>query len=98
MAEFTVRLSRPSPEELAGYNRAEKYKLLKANSVKHRDEIQTWIKDRGLSDEVFKIDEPTAFDMLFITCTPRVARYLKDADGVIDVSVSPEFSVALLNS
>ena len=98
MAAFSVRFSRPSPEELAGYNRAEKYKLLKANSVRHRDEIQAWIKDRGLSDEVFKIEEPTAFDLLFITCTPKVARYLRNADGVISVSRNPEFSVELLNA
>ncbi len=98
MAAFRVRFSRPSPEELVGYNRAEKYKLLKANSIKHRDEIQAWIQDRGLSDEVFKIEEPTAFDLLFITCTPRVAQYLRDADGVISVSRNPEFTVELLNS
>lgn len=98
MAEFTVRFSRPSPKELAGYNRTEKYNLLKANSVKHRDEIQVWIKNQGLSDEVFGIQEPTAFNLLFITCTPRVAQYLKDADGVINVSRSPEFSVELLNA
>lgn len=98
MAAFRVRFSRPSSEALAGCNRAEKYKLLMANSVKHRDEIQAWIRDRGLSNEVFKIDKPTAFNLLFITCTPRVAQYLKDADGVIDVSRSPEFSVKLLDT
>ena len=98
MAAFTVRVSRPSSKELAEYNRAEKFKLLKANSAKHRDEIQTWIQDKGLSDEVFKIEEPTVFNMLFITCTPRVAQSLKDADGVLDVSRNFEFSVKLLNS
>ena len=96
MAEFMVRLSRPSPKELAGINRSKKYKILKANSVKHRDKIQAWIKARGLSGEVSKIEEPTAFDMLFITCTPRVAQSLKGADGVISVSRNPEFSVELL--
>ncbi len=98
MAEFMVRLSRPSPKELAGINRSRKYKILKANSVKHRDRIQAWIKARGLSAEVSKIEEPTAFDMLFITCTPRVAQSLTDADGVISVSRNPEFSVKLANA
>ncbi len=96
MAEFMIRLSRPSPKELAGINRSRKYKILKANSIKHRNKIQAWIKAQGLSSEVSKIEVPTAFDMLFITCTPRVAQSLKDADGVISVSLNPEFTVELL--
>lgn len=98
MAEFMVRLSRPSPKELAGINRSRKYRILKANSVEHRNKIQAWIKAEGLSSEVSKIEEPTAFDMLFITCTPRVAESLKAADGVISVSLNPEFSVKLANA
>ncbi|MYB92881.1 hypothetical protein F4054_19375 [Candidatus Poribacteria bacterium] len=95
MAEFIVRINRPSSTELAGIDRAEKYKLLKANSVKRRDEIKAWIKTQGLDAEVFKIEEPTVFNMLFITCTPRVATQLEHADPVVSVSRSPEFSVGL---
>ncbi len=95
MAEFMVRISRPSSKELAGVNRGEKYKLLKANSVKCKNEIKAWIKARGLDNEVFKIEEPTAFNILFITCTPKVAEQLERADAVVSVSRSPEFSVAL---
>ena len=93
-----VRVSRPSSKELAGINRARKYRILKANSVNHRNKIQTWIKAQGLAEEVSKIEEPTAFDLLFITCTPRVAQSLRNADGVISVSRNPEFSVKLANA
>ncbi|MXV82004.1 hypothetical protein F4X88_20695 [Candidatus Poribacteria bacterium] len=69
--------------------------MLKANSVKRKDEIKAWIRAHGLDNEVFKIEEPTAFNMLFITCTPKVAKQLKHADAVVSVLRSPEFSVAL---
>ncbi len=95
MAEFMVRISRPSSKELAGVNRAEKYELLKANSVRRKKEIKAWVKEKGLDAEVFKIGKPTAFNMLFITCTPKVAEQLEHADAVVSVSRSPEFSVAL---
>ena len=95
MAEFMVRINRPSSTDIVGIDPAEKYKLLKANSVKRRDEIKAWIKEHGLDAEVFKIEEPTVFNMLFITCTPRVAKQLEHAGPVVSVSRSPEFSVGL---
>ena len=95
MVEFMVEVNRPSSKELERFNRAEKYKLLKANSVKRKNEIKRWIKEQGLDAEVFKIAEPTVFNMLFITCTREVAEQLEHVDGVVSVSPSPEFSVAL---
>lgn len=95
MFEFMIQVSRPPSKELERFNRAEKYKLLKANSVKRKDEIKRWIKKQGLDAEVFKIEEPTVFNMLFITCTREVAEQLEHVDGVVSVSSSPEFSVAL---
>ena len=98
MLQFMVRVNRPSSKELAGIDRAEKYKLLKANSVNRKDEIKAWIRAHELDAEVFKIEEPTAFNMLFITCTPKVAEQLEHADAVVSVSRSPEFSVGLTKS
>ena len=95
MFEFMVEVNRPSSKELKGFNRTEKYKLLKANSVKRKDEIKAWIKANGLDAEVFKIEEPTTFNMLFITCTLKVAQRLEHADAVVSVSRSPEFAVKL---
>ena len=51
-----------------------------------------WIKEQGLEAEVFKIQEPTVFNMLFITCTPKVAEFLKNADGVLSVGRNLELS------
>lgn len=95
MLQFMVTVNRPSSKELAGLDRSEKYKLLKANSAKRKEEIKAWIKAHELDAEVFKIEEPTAFNMLFITCTSKVAEQLKHADAVVSVLRSPEFSVAL---
>lgn len=95
MVEFMVKVNRPSSKELERFNRAEKYKLLKENSVKCKDEIKRWIKEQGLDAEVFKIEEPTVFNILFITCTREVAEQLEHVDGVVSVLGSPEFSVAL---
>lgn len=85
--------------EIYGLERVliEKYKLLKANSVKRKDEIKAWIKANGLDAEVFKIEKPTVFNMLFISCTPEVAEQLEHADAVVSVSRSPEFSMGLTN-
>ena len=95
MFQFMVTVNRPSSKELAGLDRAEKYKLLKSNSAKRKAEIKVWIKAHELDAEVFKIEEPTTFNMLFITCTPKVAEQLEHADAVVSVLRSPEFSVAL---
>ncbi|MDE0316203.1 MAG: hypothetical protein OXM61_14990 [Candidatus Poribacteria bacterium] len=97
MVEFMVKINRPSSKKLAGLNRAEKYKLLKANSVKRKDEIKAWIKAQGLDAEVFKIEEPTVFNMLFITCTPNVAKHLENSNAVMSISRNPTFSVELIN-
>lgn len=95
MVEFMVRINRPSPEDLAGIDRAEKYELLKANSVKRMDEIKAWIEEQELDTEVFTIKEPTVFNVLFIICTPKVAKQLEHSKAVVSISRSPEFSVGL---
>lgn len=96
MIKFMVKINRPSSKKLAGLNRAETYKILKDNSVKCKDEIKAWIKAHGLDSEVFKIEEPTVFNMLFITCTPKVAKQLENSDVVISVTRNPKFSVKLI--
>ena len=50
MVKIMVKVNRPSSKELEGFNRAEKYKLLRANSVKRKGEIKAWIKARGLDN------------------------------------------------
>ena len=64
MIKIAVVLERPSAEELAQYNRAEKYKVLQENTAKLRKQIIAWIEKQGLSEEVSQIGEPTAFNIL----------------------------------
>ena len=95
MVEFIVMINRPSHKKLEGLDRVETYKLLKSNSVKRKNEIMAWIKAEGLETEVFKIEQPTVFNMLFITCTPKVVECLENSESVMSVKRNPTFSVEL---
>lgn len=95
MIEVVVTVDRPASHELTGFNRGEKYNLLKANTAKRKNEITDWLKAQGLADEVFRIEEPTVFNQLFITCTPNVAKQLEHAASVVSVSRNLAFRVEL---
>ncbi|MBI1925115.1 hypothetical protein HYR99_12815 [Candidatus Poribacteria bacterium] len=93
MIKVEVTLKRPLSEELAQYDRRKKYSILRENAVKLKEGLLEWIKKKGLWAEVSQIGEPTVFNMLSVTCTPRVAEQLVRAPGV--VSVFPSFEVDL---
>jgi len=97
MDEYMVRIIHPSSEELVGLNRAEKYTLLNSNSTKCKNKIEAWIQAEGLETEVFKIEKPTAFNILFITCASEVAEQLKNSDVVLSVSRNPDIYMDLPN-
>ena len=96
--DYVVRVNRPASTALGGLNRAEKYEILKANAAKQQAEITKWLETTGLSEEVFKIEAPTVFNLLFITCTSKVAECLEQLDSVESVSRSPAFPVELLST
>jgi glutamate-1-semialdehyde aminotransferase len=93
-----VTFERPSSEELVHYKRSEKYKILKENSSRLRKALLGWIKEHNLSDEVKEVGYPSAFNVLFVTGTPKAAQELAKAPGVASVGVSPDFRVDLLES
>jgi hypothetical protein len=95
MIEVAVTLERPASEELAHYNRAEKYKILRENTAKHREKLVAWVTEQGLSEGVAQIGEPTTFNMLSVVCTPDVAEQLTQAPGVVGVARSRGFQVDL---
>ena len=95
MIEVAVTLERPASEELAQHDRAEKYDVLRANTAERRDRLIAWIAEQGLSEEVTQVGEATVFNMLFVTCTPRAAKELARAPGVVSVGVSKEIEVDL---
>lgn len=95
MITLAVQLERPSPKALGQYDRAQKYRILRDNTSQARDKLIAWIEDQGLSDEVYRIGDPTAFNLLFIDTTARVAERLTKAPGVVGVSASEEIEVDL---
>jgi hypothetical protein len=95
MITLAVQLERPSPKALGQYDRAQKYRILRDNTSQTRDKLIAWIEDQGLSDEVYRIGDPTAFNLLFIDATPEVAERLAKAPGVVSVSASEDIEVDL---
>jgi hypothetical protein len=90
-----VTIERPPAESLANQDRGEKYDSLLANSTYWRDKILAWLQERGLADQVFDVGGPTAFNLLFLTTTPGVAKQLPEAPGVVAVAPAGEVSVGL---
>jgi glutamate-1-semialdehyde aminotransferase len=70
--------------------RAEKYRNLRANAERHRQELEEWIAREGLQGEVKNLGEAMAFDLLFATVTPTAAAALNHAPGVVAVTPAPE--------
>ncbi|RKU36483.1 hypothetical protein C6495_03375 [Candidatus Poribacteria bacterium] len=94
MTEYVILINKPSSTELAGQNRAETYAEMQANTARHREAIAEWLEEQGdLSSEVAGILEPTAFPVLFIICTSRVAKELEHAPGVENVALSPQMKL-----
>lgn len=96
MINVMVTLERPSSEELANYNRGQKYELLRQNVTQTRERLVQWIEEQCLSKEVARVGEPTVFNALFVTCTPGAAELLAQAPGVVSVTPTGDFKVDLL--
>ena len=74
--------TRPNQEKVS---RSERYRRLRANAQRHRDELQAWIASEGLEGEVKDMGDALAFDLLFVTATPQGAEALNRAPGVVAV-------------
>jgi len=98
MITFMLTLERPSPEQLTDYGRAQKYAALKSSARAIRDQLMMWIQERGLTEDVARVGEPTVFNTLFVTSTPGGARELSHAPGVVDVRPAGEFRVDLFDA
>jgi hypothetical protein len=95
MIHLMVTLARPDPKELAGYDRARKFQLLQDHAMKCRAALVAWLREQDLANQVSKVGEPTAFNMLFIIATPTVAKRLTEAPGVLSVSPTEEYKIDL---
>jgi hypothetical protein len=73
-------------------SRGERYRRLKDNAERHRQELEAWIASAGLEDKVKDVGDALAFDLLFATVTPEAAAALKEAPGVVAVRPAAEWS------
>ena len=89
LIKVMVTVERPSSEDLAQYNRREKYQILQKNAEKQQTQLHDWIDEHGYRSEVVQIGDSNAFNVLFVECTRRVAEQLSKAPGV--VSASPAY-------
>ncbi|NWG20214.1 MAG: hypothetical protein HXY39_07775 [Chloroflexi bacterium] len=85
-----VTIERPAPEALARCNRAEKYRVMRENSVRVREQLLAWIDQRGISNEVAQVSEPTVFNTLFLVATRRATELIAQAPGVVSIAEDSE--------
>jgi hypothetical protein len=96
MHTFMLTLERPSGEQLRHRGRGQRYSLLKESATEIRERLVEWIDANGLTTDVARVSEPTVFNTLFVTSTPRAAEQLSHAPGVVDVAPTEAFEVELL--
>lgn len=96
MIDVMVTLERPASDQLATYNRQEKYELLKESAAQVRATLMKWIEAEALSEQVARVGSPTVFNTLFVTCTPGAAERLAHAPGVVSVLPTGDFGIDLL--
>lgn len=95
MRDFVVEVERPSSADLAAYTRAERYRILCANTEAHRAQLENWLETQDLWREVGDLRAETGFNLIFMECTPNVAKQLVRAPGVIDVLLVTELEAGL---
>jgi hypothetical protein len=88
MVEFT-RTNSYDQERLS---RGEKYRRMRANAQRHRQELEAWLASEGLEGEVKDVGDALAFDLLFATVTPQAAAALHRAPGVVAVRPAGELT------
>jgi hypothetical protein len=95
MITVMLTLERPSSEQLSHYDRGQKYAALKSSASEIRDRLMKWIDKEGLSQDVARVGEPTAFHTLFVTSTLTAAQQLSRAPGVLGVAPTGDLDVDL---
>jgi hypothetical protein len=80
-----VEFSRTNAYDQDNLSRGERYRCLRDNAQRHREELEAWIASEGLQSEVKDVGDALAFDLLFVTATPQAAAALNRAPGVVAV-------------
>ena len=84
--DVVVEFARPPAADEDQLTRGELYRQRRADTRRHRQELEAWLEREGLAGEVSDIGEATAFDLLFAKVTPAAAAALQHAPGVIAVT------------
>jgi len=92
-----VEIEQPSPAALTRSHRGERYRRLRENADQQRRQLETWIAYAGLGDAVRSVGEATAFNLLFVQCTPEAAAALTHAPGVVGVMPAENLAIELLS-
>lgn len=95
MHDYLVTLERFPSDELTGYNRRGKYRILQDHITKLRVKLADWIDEHGISDEVAEVGKATAFNLLFVRCTENAAAILRNAPGIIDIVLTEDIPIEL---
>jgi hypothetical protein len=98
MLTFMLTLERPSGEQLRHHGRGQRYSLLKQSASEIRERLVEWIDANGLATDVVRVSQPTVFNTLFVTSTPRAAEQLSHAPGVVGVAPTGAVDVELLST
>ena len=95
LVRSVVTFQRPDARELAHCTRAEKYRRLREHNGQMRTKLLNWIDERGLSEEVLQVSEPTAFNTLFVVATRHALDELSQAPGVVQVAEDGDITTDL---
>jgi hypothetical protein len=95
MHEYVISL-KSSEEPEQKQSRSQLYEAGRVRTLEITRRLREWIAERGLSEQVESIGEPTAFPIIAIRCTPEVAAALQqfpDAEAVVpdrgDIRIHP---------
>jgi hypothetical protein len=69
----------------AGRGRSAAVASARAITAENRDRLLAFVAEHGLSDQVARVDHPTAFGAVGLIATPEAAALIKKMDGVSDV-------------
>ena len=90
---LSVVIERPEASDIKQFKTENRYELLKKQAEKARQDLIDWLDQHGLNEQVERIGEATAFNVLFVDATDEVEARLKEAPGVKGVARADGFKL-----
>lgn len=91
-----IAFERPSSTTLKQLNRGDRFRTLIKRCEEQRANLLEWAMGHHLQDEILRVGEPTAFNMIFAEVSPRAIEQLLNApevEQIVQVNES-EFETA----